>query len=91
MAKLLREVPPPLEGNDMLIAAIGTAVWAVALIVLVSLGHHLPPSRHWWIWTCAAGAGLGVFGLLYIPRLKRSRARMAERRAAAAESERAHT
>jgi len=82
MARPRREVPPPLEGNDQLIAAIGTAVWAVALIVLVSLRNHLPPSHHWWIWTCLTGVGLGLFGVLYIPRLKKSRARAADRRSA---------
>jgi uncharacterized protein DUF2530 len=82
MARPNREVPPALEGNDQLIAAIGTVAWAVALIVLVSLGHHLPSSRHWWIWTCVAGMGLGAFAVLYVPRLKRSRTRAAEKRSA---------
>lgn len=80
-----REVPPALEGNDQMIAAVGTAAWAVALIVVVILRNHLPPSSHWWIWTCVVGVGLGVFGLVYIPRLKRSRARAADERASARE------
>ena len=73
MARPYREVPPPLEGNDRLIAVIGAATWAVALIVLLIMGSALPPSKHWWIWTCAVGVGLGVFGVFYIPRIKRSR------------------
>jgi Protein of unknown function (DUF2530) len=80
MAKPSREVPPALEGNDQLITAAGTAAWAVALIVLVIMRHDIPASSHWWIWTCAVGVGLGVFGLAYIPRMKRSRARAAARR-----------
>ncbi len=79
MAKPSREVPPALEGNDQLIAAAGTAAWAVALIVLVIMRHDIPASSHWWIWTCAVGVGLGVFGLTYIPRMKRSRVRAAAR------------
>jgi predicted lysophospholipase L1 biosynthesis ABC-type transport system permease subunit len=79
MARPLREVPPALEGNDTQIAAVGAAAWAAALIVLAILEilGDLPPSRHWWIWTCAVGVGLGVFGVLYIPRIQRSRARSA--------------
>ena len=75
-----REAPPPLEGNDQLITVVITAAWALALIVLLSLGHNLPSSKHWWIWTCVTGVGLGLFAVVYVPFLKRSRARAAERR-----------
>ncbi len=80
MAKPSRDVPPALEGNDQLIAAAGTVAWAVALIVLVIVRNDTPASSHWWIWTCVVGMGLGAFGLTYIPRMKRSRARAAARR-----------
>lgn len=73
MAKPFREVPPPLEGNDRLIALVGAGAWAVALIVLLILGSDVGPSRHWWIWTCVVGIGLGVFAVFYMPRIKRSR------------------
>jgi hypothetical protein len=73
-------VPAPLEGNDQLITAVITAGWAVALILLLVLRGHLAASDHWWIWTAAAGLGIGLFGLAYVPRLKRSRARAAQRR-----------
>ena len=86
MAKPYREVPPPLEGSDQAIAAIGAGVWAVALIVLFALGDHVPSSSHWWIWTCAVGVGLGLFGVVYIPYLHKSRARAGERRAGKADS-----
>ncbi|MGI9006289.1 MAG: DUF2530 domain-containing protein [Streptosporangiaceae bacterium] len=76
MAKPVKEVPPPLEGNDRMVAAGGSVVWAVALIVLLvwSLSGHLPAGRHWWLWTCVTGIGLGLFALVSIPRIKRSRA-----------------
>lgn len=80
MAKPYRDVPPPLEGNDRQIAAIGAAVWAVALIVVVALRDHLPRGSGWWIWTCVAGVGLGLFGVAYIPYLHRSRARASKGR-----------
>ena len=81
-----REVPPPLEGNDLIITASCTAAWAVALIVVVVLRHHLPAGHNWWIWVCVTGLGLGVFGLIYVPYLKRSRAKAAQRRAQAAQA-----
>jgi hypothetical protein len=82
MAKPYRPAPPPFEGNDQFISAAGTIAWAVALIVLVLLRHHIPASSHWWIWTCVVGLGLGLFALVYVPRLKRSRARAASKRGA---------
>ena len=75
--------PPPLEGNDQLVTGIITAGWAIALIVLLIVHGSIPSDARWWIWTCAAGLGLGLFGLWYLPRLKRSRTRAAEARAQA--------
>jgi H+/Cl- antiporter ClcA len=72
--------PPPLEANDQLVTAGITAGWLIALVVLLAVRTDIPPADRWWIWTCAAGVGLGVFGLLYVPRLKRSRERAARRR-----------
>ena len=80
MAKPYREVPPPLEANDTRVAAIGAAAWAVALIIVFALRDQLPPHSHWWIWTCVTGVALGLFGVIYIPILQRSRARAAEQR-----------
>ena len=73
--------PPPLEANDQLVAASVTAGWAVALIVLLIVRGSLPADARWWIWTCVAGLAMGLFGLWYVPRLKRGRARAAARRA----------
>jgi hypothetical protein len=75
--------PPPLEANDQLVAASVTAGWAVALIVLVIVRDRLPADARWWIWTCVTGLVMGLFGLWYVPRLKRGRSRAAARRAAA--------
>jgi hypothetical protein len=74
-------VPPPLEGNDELIAAVITGGWVVALIVLLIVRDQLAPHDRWWIWVAVVGCGLGVFGLIYVPWLKRSRERIAARRA----------
>ena len=75
--------PPPLEANDWLVTVIGTAGWALALIVLLIIRGSLPSDARWWLWTCATGLAMGLFGLWYVPRFKRARARAAARRAAA--------
>jgi len=75
--------PPPLEANDQLVAAVITAGWAIALVVVLVLREQIPPAERWWIWTCVAGVVMGLFALWYVPRLKRARARSAARRARA--------
>jgi hypothetical protein len=76
-----RPAPAPLEANDQLVTAVITAGWAVALVTLLAVRTEIPAADRWWIWTCLAGLGLGIFGLLYVPHLKRSRERAARRRA----------
>jgi len=78
-----RPSPEPLEANDQLVTLVITAGWVIALIILLAVRTDIPASDRWWIWTCVTGLGLGLFGLLYVPVLKRSRARAAERRARA--------
>ena len=79
MTRSQRPSPPPLEANDELVTAVITAAWAVALVVLLVLRDQLPAGERWWIWTCLAGLVMGLFGLWYVPRVKRSRARAAAR------------
>ena len=81
MSSQRQPAPPPLEGPDQLIAGGITAAWAVALIVLLAVRSQLPEQDRWWIWVAVAGVGEGLFGLWYVPVLKRSRARAAQRRA----------
>ena len=69
--------PPPLEANDKLVTAVGTAGWAVALVVLLIVRGSLPADERWWIWTCVAGLAFGLFAMWYVPRLKRGRTRAA--------------
>lgn len=79
-APALREPPPPLEANDQLVTAVVTAGWVIALVILLIVRSNIPPGQRWWIWTAVAGLGMGLFGLAYIPYLKRSRVRKAQRR-----------
>ena len=73
--------PPPLEADDQLVIRVITAGWAVALVVLLIVRTSLPAGQRWWIWTCVCGLAFGLFGLWYVPRLKRGRARAAASRA----------
>ena len=54
-----------------------TLGWMLALIVLLSVRSLLPPDVRWWVWTCACGTVMGLFGLWYVPLLKRRRERLA--------------
>lgn len=80
MSRPLRPAPPPFEGDDRLITGVITAGFAVALIVLLIVRDQLPASDRWWVWVGAVGTCMGLFGLVYVPHLKRSRDRAAERR-----------
>ena len=60
-----------------------TIGWAIALIVLLVVRSELPADVRWWTWTCVTGLLMGLFGLWYVPVLKRRRARMAADRAGA--------
>jgi Protein of unknown function (DUF2530) len=80
-----RPAPPPLEGDDRVITGVITAGWVVALIVLLIVRDSLPHADRWWVWVAAFGTFMGLFGLAYVPHLKRSRIRAAERRRLAGE------
>lgn len=64
-----------------------TLGWMLALVVLLSVRSVLPPDVRWWVWTCACGTVMGLFGLWYVPFLKRRRERLAAGRAAITEPE----
>lgn len=80
MTPPLRPAPPPLEGDDRIITGVITAGFAIGLIVLLSVRGQLPAADRWWIWVAALGTAMGLFGFAYVPHLKRSRLRAAERR-----------
>ncbi|PSK99676.1 uncharacterized protein DUF2530 [Murinocardiopsis flavida] len=74
-----RPDPEVLEADYRIPTGIGTAAWAVALVVLIAMGDRLAEGDRWWMWVCATGIGLGVFAYRYIPRLLRKRAEADER------------
>jgi hypothetical protein len=55
-----RPAPPPLKVDTARVVLIGTALWAVALVVLLVLGDRVDRK---WTWTCVVGIGLAVIGL----------------------------
>jgi hypothetical protein len=66
----VRSTPEPLDVDAVKVVTAGTVLWAVAGLGLLAFGHDVD-SR--WLWTCAAGAGLGVFGVWFC---RRRRARL---------------
>jgi hypothetical protein len=69
------------------VTATVTIGWALALVVLLFVRSALPADVRWWIWTCVTGVAMGLFGLWYVPFLKRRRARIAARAAAGREAQ----
>jgi hypothetical protein len=62
----------PLDVTGTRTIAVGTAGWCIALVVLLAYSSTLrADERMWWLWTCVAGIGLGLFGLSYCRRRER--------------------
>lgn len=59
----------PTDVDGVRAVGIGTAVWGVVFVALLPFYGSLNESgRVWWLWTCAAGVSLGLFGLEYCRR-----------------------
>jgi hypothetical protein len=75
----------PLDLDGVRTMQVGTALWALGLIVLFLFRDQLEADDHqWWIWTCAAGFVLGLIGWDHCARRRRRR-RAAEAAPAAPE------
>ncbi|MEP6479127.1 MAG: DUF2530 domain-containing protein [Rhodoglobus sp.] len=58
--------PAPVKTDDRKAMIVGIALWLVALVVLLVFLTPLTESGNgWWLWTCAAGIALGLFGVIY--------------------------
>jgi hypothetical protein len=55
-----RPSPPPLQIDTGRVVLAGTALWSVALVVLVLLGNRVDRV---WTWTCVAAIALAGLGL----------------------------
>ena len=54
----------PLDVSGVRTVTVGTVLFLVAGLVLALFfrGWLEDTDREWWLWTCAAGFGLGLFG-----------------------------
>jgi hypothetical protein len=74
---------PPLDVDGVGAVAVGTALWAIAVVVLLFFQQKLADSGSgWWLAVAATGFVLGLIGLAYTVRR-----RSAYRRAATASGE----
>jgi hypothetical protein len=63
----------PLDVDGTRTVTIGSALWLVALLVLLPFHETLEESgRLWWLWTCVAGFAFGMAGLEYCRRRRRT-------------------
>ncbi len=70
----------PLDVNGVRTMAFGAIAWLVALAVLLPFTSSLQANdRTWWLWTCCAGFGLGVIGVVYCRRRRAQLAKHPER------------
>jgi hypothetical protein len=68
MSRARRPDPPPLETDDVAIVAGGTALWALALVVLLIARLTGAEVHSWWIVMCTTGAALGLVGVRFCRR-----------------------
>ena len=65
----------PLDVDGVRTVEVGVAAWLVGFLALLPFYGRLEESGNvWWLWTCLAGFGLGLFGLEYCRRRRRARA-----------------
>ena len=82
----------PLDVDGVRTIEVGTLAWLIGFVALLPFYGRLEDDGHtWWLWTCLAGFGLGLFGLEYCrrrgtrarssrPRGRRRRAKVEQRR-----------
>jgi hypothetical protein len=64
----------PLDLDGVRTMQVGTALWAVALVLLLPFYGRLREDGHlWWLWTCVAGFGLGLVGWDHVRRRRNAR------------------
>ena len=69
----------PLDVDGVRTIEVGTITWLIGFVALLPFYSRLEDDGHtWWLWTCLAGFGLGLFGLEYCRRRRNVRAERAE-------------
>jgi hypothetical protein len=64
----------PLDVDGVRTVEVGIGLWLLGFVALLPFYGRLHDEGHdWWIWTCMAGFGLGLFGLEYCRRRRKAR------------------
>ncbi len=62
----------PLDVTGVRTVGVGAALWLLAFLLLLPFHGWLEETgRTWWLWTCLAGFGLGMFGFDFCRRRAR--------------------
>lgn len=64
MPQQLRPAPPPEQVDTRRLVLIGTALFALAAVVISLVPSWREHSDGLWLWTAVAGAALGLLGQL---------------------------
>jgi protein-S-isoprenylcysteine O-methyltransferase Ste14 len=66
------------DGDAILPVSIGTAIWAVVLVVLLAMRSTLDANgTAWWVWAASVGVVSGLGGLVFLTWRKRRMVRRA--------------
>ncbi|HEY9565525.1 MAG TPA: DUF2530 domain-containing protein [Nocardioides sp.] len=66
----------PLDVDGVRTLEVGTGLWLLGFIALLPFYASLQDDgRLWWLWSCLAGFGLGLFGLEFCRRRRARRTR----------------
>lgn len=69
----------PLDVDGVRTVEVGVGLWLLGFLALLPFYGRLEASGNvWWLWTCLAGFGLGLFGLEYCRRRRKARAELRE-------------
>jgi hypothetical protein len=67
----------PLDVDGVRTVEVGVALWFIGFLALLPFYGRLQEEGNlWWLWTCLAGFGLGLFGLEYCRRRRRARSEL---------------
>jgi hypothetical protein len=58
----------PIAVPTRLLVAVGTGLWALALVVTLVVPSLHTGNRSWWPWTCVSGIALGAIAWWYVGR-----------------------
>jgi hypothetical protein len=77
----LRQAPiPPVDADGIVVLIVGTALFAIAAVVLdLSRARLAAAGDGWWLGVAIAGVALGLLGLAYCWRLRAHRRSLQER------------